>query len=100
MRMRVFGFRQSRQADTVASTIAMLIFHDTLRQKELVFHVLFFLLMTSASWNGSKTWEASTRGEINKYYCFNNLFLMTVKICEIALFTRATPSISLVNDMK
>ena len=35
--------------------------------------------------------------ERNKYECFNNLIQMILKICEIALFTRAMPGSSLVH---
>ena len=35
-------------------------------------------------------------GERNKYDGFNNLIEMIMKICEIVLFTRATPGSSLV----
>ena len=36
--------------------------------------------------------------ERNKYDCFNNFIEMIVEICEIAIFTRATPGSSLVEN--
>ena len=61
--------------------------------------IYFFYLCPHPLRNGRKHEGASMHTERNKFEFFNNLISIILKICEIALFTRATtPGSSLFID--
>ena len=87
--------KRRRRAEMVASTIAMLVSHDTTTKGGgLPWFTFSIYALPLEIW--SQTWGAFMHWERNKYDCFNNLIEMIVEVCEIAQFTRATPGSSLV----
>ena len=90
--------KRHRRGEMVATTIAMLVSHDTTTKGgRLPWFTFFIYALPFEIW--SQTWVASMHWERNKYDCFNNLIEMILKICEISLFTRATPGSSLVHNI-
>ena len=87
--------KRHRRGEMVATTIAMLVSHDTTTKGgRLPWFTFFIYALPFEIW--SQTWVASMHWERNKYDCFNNLIEMIVEFREIALPTRATPGSSLV----